>query len=426
MLRGLRLPRLRCTLPRDRRGTVAIMAALLGGALAGFVALGVDVGTWEADRSAMQGAADQAAMAASYAIASGTVAAQKEARGLAAAAGFVDGAGGVSVAVNIPPASGPNAGVARAIEVVISRPQQVLLGGLVDRAPPVARARAVAVPGPVPTCIMALSATGYGLFDAGLGTVATNCNIYVNSASSGFNCDVALVGVVAVVGYDVFLGQPPCGGLGITDIAATHRLRANAAPAADPYAARVIPAAGPCMTQPSPLQLALPALTLGPGTYCQDIVTAANVTLSPGVYVFNHASLVLLGVANTLTGSGVTLVFTSNTGLNYGTLTAAGIFSLNLSPMTTGPTAGIAIWLDPNAPPPPIGGYSLTFATLLSVLNITGAIYAPAGSFNLVGVAAMPCTQIIASQIHLVGATVLRHNCTGVGTADVIAYKLLE
>ena len=134
----------------------------------------------------------------------------------------------------------------------------------------------------------------------------------------------------------------------------------------------------------------------------------------------------LFGAANTLTGSGVTLVFTSNTGLNYGTLTAAGIFSLNLSPMTTGPTAGIAIWLDPNAPSPPIGGYSLTFATPLSVLNITGAIYAPAGSFNLVGVAAMPCTQIIASQIHLVGATVLRHNCTGVGTADVIAYKLLE
>lgn len=402
------------------------MTAILGGALAGFVALATDVGTWEADRSAMQGAADQAAMAASYAISSGTAAAQKEARGLAAASGFVDGVAGVAVAVNIPPQSGPYAGVARAIEVVISRPQQLLLGAMVTGTKPMATARAVAVPGPVDTCIMALAPTGVpGITGIGLGTVAANCNIYVNSTASPGSCDVSLTGVVALIGYDVFLGQPPCFGLGITSVAAAHRLRVNAAPAADPYAARTIPVAtSPCMTVPVVVQIPLlptPPLTLSPGTYCHDIVALGSVVLNPGVYVFDNASLLLPALA-TLTGNGVTLVFTSSTGSAYGTLVAAGLVTLNLTAMATGPTAGIAIWLDPG------GMRWLTLATALTVLNITGAIYAPAPAsvVDVLGITSMPCTQIIAGQIILAGVTTMRHNCAGVGTADVIAYRLLE
>ncbi|MGI4978618.1 MAG: pilus assembly protein TadG-related protein [Janthinobacterium lividum] len=421
-MRGLRLSRLCCVPRGDRRGTVAIMTAILGGALAGFVALATDVGTWEADRSAMQGAADQAAMAASYAIASGTPAAQKEARGLAAASGFLDGVAGVSVAVNIPPQSGADAGVARAIEVVISRPQQLLLCAMVTGAPPMATARAVAVPGPVNTCIMALAPFSPGITGIGLGTVAANCNIYVNSTVSPGNCDVSLTGAVALVGYDVFLGQPPCTGVGITSVAAAHRLRINAAPAADPYAARTIPApTAPCMPAPTLLQFLQPVLTLNPGTYCGDIVAKGNVVLNPGVYVFDNASLLLL-VPATLTGSGVSLVFTSSTGSGYGTLVAAVPVTLNLTAMTTGPTAGIAIWLDP------AGRQSLVLATALTVLNITGAIYAPAYSsiVNVLGITSMPCTQVIAGQIIFAGVTTVRHNCAGLGTADVIAYKLLE
>ncbi len=404
----------------DRRASVAIVTAIVGGTLAAFVALGVDVSVWQSNRSAMQGAADQAAMAASYAIASGTAAAEREARGLAAAYGYQDGVSGVSVAVNIPPRSGAYAGTARAIEVAISQPQQVFLAGMILDAPPNATARAVAVPGPVSTCIMALSPTGYGIADAGLGTVATNCNIYVNSAASGLGCDVSLVGVVAVVGYDVFLGQPPCGGLGLTTVSATHRLRANAAPAADPYAARVIPAATrPCMPQPSPLQLLSPVLTLNPGTYCSTIAALGNVVLNPGVYVFDGADLVL-GAAATLTGNNATLVFTSSSGGYYGTLTAVGAVTLRLTPMTTGPTAGMALWLDPN------GARPLTFLTALSTLSVTGAIYAPASTVDVIGVSATTCTQLVAWRIIFAGATSFRHGCSGYGTADVIAYKLQE
>ncbi len=426
---------------RDRRGSVAITTAILGGALAGFVALAVDVGSWEANRSAMQGAADQAAMAASYAITSAliagqptaaqTAAAQKEARGLAAAHGYVDGAAGVGVAVNIPPRSGSHAASARAIEVVITQPQQVFLGGMIMGGTPMATARAVAVPGPATTCIMALSPAGVGITDAGLGTVATNCNIYVNSAASLAGCDVALAGVVALVGYDVFLGQPPCAGLGLTAVAATDRLRANAAPAADPYAARVIPApTRPCMPVQTPLQLLLspPTITLNPGTYCQSLVFPAlkQVVLNPGLYVFDNADLAFAGLG-TLTGNGVSLVFTSSDGTRYGTLlAAAAAATISLTPMTTGPTAGIALWLDPNAPAmPPTPALALT--TVASVLNINGAIYAPGGEVDVLGIASTAqCTQIIASSIRFTGIGSFRHNCAGTGVADVTAYRLLE
>ena len=411
----------------DRRGSVAILTALLGGILAGFVAFAVDVGTWQANRTSMQGAADQAAMAASYAIATGTAAAQKEARGLAAISGFVDGTSGVSVAVNIPPHAGRYTATARAIEVVISQPQQVFLGGMISGTPTVASARAVAVPGPVNTCLMALEPSGYGITDIGLGTVATNCNIYVNSALSGLGCDVALVGALAVTGFDVFLGQPPCGGLGVTSISATDRLRANAAPAADPYAARVIPAATrPCLAGPTALQLLQPVITLSPGVYCSSITflpTTLKVVLNPGVYVFDEASLTL-GLGTTLSGSGVSLVFTSSTGASYGTLVAAGLVTMHLSPMTSGPTAGIALWLDADGNANGLQAFNVT--AVLSVLDITGAIYAPAARVNVLGVAGAPCTQIIAYEISFGGATRFQHNCTGTGTADVIAYKLLE
>ena len=429
-----------CGLPaRDARGTVAIMTAILGGTLAGFVALAVDVGTWEASRGAMQGAADQAAMAASYAIVSATMAGQstaaqttaarKEARGLAAAQGFVDGVGGVAVAVNIPPGSGPHAAVSRAVEVVITQPQQVLLGGMILGTTPTASARAVAVPGPVSTCLMALAPAGYGITDAGLGTVAVDCDIYVNAAVSPLGCDVALAGLVALSGHDVVLGQPPCPGIGGPSVTATDRLRANAAPSPDPYAARVIPApASPCMPQPSALQLVQPVITLNAGTYCHSIVIPlpSTLVLNPGVYVFADADLRFLA-AGTLKGSGVSLVFTSTTGTYYGTLASALALSVTLTPMTAGPTAGIAIWLDPNGALQPIP-QTLGLVGVASVLAINGAIYAPAAEVDLVGIAATAqCTQIVAYRIAFLGAGSVRHvGCAAYGVVDVTAYRLLE
>jgi Putative Flp pilus-assembly TadE/G-like len=132
------------SLGRDRGGAVAVMFALSSTVLIGFVGLGAAVALWYIDKRAAQGAADTAAYSALIAYHAGdTVDFVATARAVAAQYGFVDTAGGVSVAVNQPPQSGPHSSDPTAIEVVISAPEIPLFSKMFLSAPGVA-ARAVA------------------------------------------------------------------------------------------------------------------------------------------------------------------------------------------------------------------------------------------------------------------------------------------
>ena len=125
----------------DTRGGVAAMTALLAVGLIGVSALAVDVGVWEVNKSGLQGAADQAVLAASLAASSGNIVMTNEAKGIAAAHGFVNGTDDVTVTLNKPPATGAYAGVATAIEVVITQQQKSFLSGVVNNfSAPVASA----------------------------------------------------------------------------------------------------------------------------------------------------------------------------------------------------------------------------------------------------------------------------------------------
>ena len=89
-------------------------------------------------------------------------------------------------------------------------------------------------------------------------------------------------------------------------------------------------------------------VTLDPGVYCGGIGlnANANVTLNPGVYFIDQGSLSVNGSA-TLTGTGVTLVFTSS-GNNYASATINGGATVNLTAPATGSTAGIVLFGDRN------------------------------------------------------------------------------
>jgi Flp pilus assembly protein TadG len=392
----------------DTRGSVAIISAIVMLVLCGMAALAVDVGYWQADKSAMQGAADQAALAAAIALPYGTAAAQAEGQSVAAISGFKNGVASVNVVVNTPPTTGANAGNVKAVEVLISRTETQFFSQLFLATAPVASARAVVAPGPANTCIMALTPTGTGLLNVGASLInAINCNIYVNSASA---CDVALVGATFIYGYDVFLGTPPCG-IAIGGIGATDKLKIGDPPAVDPYASRTIPTPSlPCKSVFTLLQL---TIALTPGTYCGIFaITPLTVNLSPGVYVFT-GDISGLG-ALSINGTDVSIVLTSANGSSYAGMSAVGILNLSLTPVTSGQTAGIALWIDANGKKPfsVIGG---------SILNITGAFYAPAStvSFTGLGSGSSQCTQLIAYVITFIGASTYQHNCTGLGTADV-------
>jgi hypothetical protein len=75
----------------------------------------------------------------------------------------------------------------------------------------------------------------------------------------------------------------------------------------------------------------------------------ANVTLNPGIYYIDGGSLTLNGGA-VVRGTGVTLVFTKKSGSSWPTATINGGATLNLTPPTTGPTAGIVMFGDRNMP----------------------------------------------------------------------------
>jgi Flp pilus assembly protein TadG len=302
----------------DRRGSFAIITAMLGVVLIGTAALAIDVGNWQVNKSAMQGAADQAALAAGFAMPNGTAPVQNEAKGVAAANGFTHGQDGVTVTVATPPSSGSHAGAAGAIQVTIAQPQQRFLSSVVLNTAPTISATAVSASPPANTCLVALAPSGNGITGSGSGDIkADNCNIYVNSNTNP--CDVALSGTWSISGYDVFQGSQKGGqaclygsGSGLT---ATHNQTFNAKPAVDPYASSKIPAPpfGPCLADTS-----LTTGSLSPGTYCGGLSFSGTRTIdfTPGVYVFDQGGITTSGTI-TLTGKegGVTLVFTSSTGL---------------------------------------------------------------------------------------------------------------
>jgi hypothetical protein len=158
-------------------------------------------------------------------------------------------------------------------------------------------------------------------------------------------------------------------------------------------------------------------VTINPGVYCGGISlnAGANVTLNPGIYYLDQGSLSVNGGA-TLTGIGVTLVFTSSSGHNYAGATINGGAHINLVAPTTGPTAGIVIFGDRNMTAGTTfklnGGSSEVFG---------GAIYVPRGNVTFSGGAASTngCLQLIADTITFVGNANFAINCVGSGTKAI-------
>jgi len=153
--------------------------------------------------------------------------------------------------------------------------------------------------------------------------------------------------------------------------------------------------------------------------YCGGIKVnaGANVALNPGIYYLDGGSLTVDGGA-TLTGNGVTLVFTSRSGKDksYASATINGGATVNLTAPTSGPTAGIVMFGDrlmtADTPFKLNGGSSEVFQ---------GAIYLPAGDVTFAGGAAVNngCLQLVANKITFVGNSNFAVSCDGAGTKPI-------
>ncbi len=113
---------------------------------------------------------------------------------------------------------------------------------------------------------------------------------------------------------------------------------------------------------------------------------------------------------------GVTIVLTGASSSSIGSVQESGTSTINITAPTTGPTAGMAIYQDRNAPS--TAGSSFSGSTTQS---ITGAMYFPSasvsysGSTGTSGTGASQCTQLIGYTLTFSGSTTFNANCSGVG-----------
>lgn len=145
------------------------------------------------------------------------------------------------------------------------------------------------------------------------------------------------------------------------------------------------------------------AKTLSPGTYCNETFSG-DITLQPGVYVLRGGEIKLNGNGR-LVGSGVTIFLMEDAELSI-----QANQTIQLSPPTTGPYAGITIYQERS------NHTTLTInGTADSV--VTGFVYAPGAHVFYAGNSATTatpgCLRMVGNTIELTGNSAMTSNCSG-------------
>ena len=270
------------------------------------------------------------------------------------------------------------------------------------------KARAVAVViGDGTACVLSLNKTASGAAIAQGSTTVnlSGCSLYDNSA----NASALTVGGSARLSA---LSVGVVGGIsGNTSITAVQGVNTGVQPLADPYAKLQVPAFSGCDDHNF---TAKTKVTINPGVYCggMKLNAGADVTLNPGIYYIDRGDLTVNGGA-TLSGTGVTIIFTSSTGANWPTASINGGAVINLTPPTDGPTAGVSIFADRSIPV----GTSFSFNGG-ATQYLGGVIYIPTGDVLFAGGAGSTssCTKLIADTIQFTGSSNFAIDCKGYGT----------
>src|ERR1700736_1473665 len=272
----------RSQMTRTRQsGQTTLLVAMILTVLLACVSIASDFGLFQNARRKMQNAADSAAMAGEQEINAGNAgAAVSAAKHDAALNGYTDGVSQITVTVNNPPLNGPHSGDSSAVEVIVSRVKPTMLLKFVNISTIKITARAVAIEGNAPYCIMALNPTATNAISLFGAALLQTCAIVDDSnASKAFGIfGVALwhassIGIVGGYDFDLlpFVSPKPVTGI---------------APVKDPLAHLQAPSIGSCdHTNYSlgPIGIG----TLSHGVYCGGITITgvALLHLQPGTYV---------------------------------------------------------------------------------------------------------------------------------------------
>jgi hypothetical protein len=343
---------------RTRQSGQALVAATFGlVVLLGATGLAVDMGYLRYQKRLQQSAADSAALAGAaeinFNVGNVTTAGQQD----SALNGFTDGVNNVTVTVNLGPTSGPNAGNANYVEVLVSAVQPTFFMKIFGLNSTTVTARAVAVfngNGPK-NCVYSLG--NGGSIDNDQTLNVPSCGLISNNDL--FNSGNITAASVGAVGSADTRNVRPAPVRGIV-------------PSADPLSYLQAPAAGGCPGMGGTVtgRRSLGAVTLGPGTYCGGISVSGgrDVTLSPGAYVITGGGINFNG-SGTVSGTGVTF-YLSGTG---GAVTLNENQTFDLVAPTTGADAGILFFQDS-------GNTSAAIIDAAGGSTLQGAFYFPGAS----------------------------------------------
>ncbi len=393
-------------LVKSERGGIAAISALSLPIILSAAVLGTEGGAWALQHQTMQGAADTAALSGIVAKSTGA-ALTTQSRAVAAAQGFVHGLNNVSVAVNTPPSKGAYKGRSGAVEIIITQPHEPVLAKFFPAVTINISARAVAIQNPGGACMLALNgaASGAVSVQGSAQVLLKGCDAVANSSST--TAISASGSSLLSVNKAIAVGAIPTS----NNLQVTNGIYSAAPLTVDPYATQnFAPQPNGCAQNYNGGNA-----TLQPGVYCNGIslTAGANVTLSPGTYYLDASDLKVAGNA-TLSGTGVTIVFTSSKGKTYGSASIASNAIINLTAPTSGPTAGIVLFGDRNMPQGTV--FKLTGG---GAQNWTGAIYLPRANLTFAGGATggNGCTQIVADTVTFTGNSNLSLSCAGTGTS---------
>jgi Flp pilus assembly protein TadG len=367
----------------DERGASIVVIGLMLPALIGAMGLAAEISYWQLHHRAMQNAADAAAIAAAT---NGGSTYAAEAMAVTAQYGFTNSSGNVSVMVTNPstaPGCMANCYVVTITDQVSLFLSQVVgyTGSTSAKGKRVTTISATAVATAKPAysyCIVALASSGAVGID-GNGVPDSNlngCNVMSNTSATCSGHDL-----------NAHFGDAhgTSSGCGTTQ-------DSNMPTATDPYAslASDIPANTCNGTYPqepsSKSDPTLPASNQWSGSYaaasvtvvCGDQQLTGNTTLNNTVLVIENGQLDTNGY--TLTGTGLTVVFTGTNGGSYQHIPTGG-GTLNITAPTDGTWSGVAIYQDPNL----TTDINVSAAGNTPTWDISGLVYLPHSSVTLSG-----------------------------------------
>ncbi len=389
----------------DQAGSFVVITALSMPVLIGMVGLGTEASMWFYKHRTMQSAADSGAVSAAtaYYAEGNAYKLPVHANGATASYGLINGSNGVTVTVNQPPVSGTQIKTPGAVEVIVKQPQVRLFSALWNSQSVPISARAVAVANGGQGCVLSLDSKARGA-----ATVQGTAQVVLNGCSLYDDSSDASALIVGGSGKLSALSIGVVGGVSDTSgITTTQGIATGIAPVKDPYASVSAPPLSGCDQHNFS---AKSTTTIDPGVYCggMSFNAGANVTLNPGIYYIDQGSLSVNGGA-TVTGDGVTLVFTSSNGKNWASATINGGATVNLTPPTSGPTAGIVAFGDRNM----TAGTAFKFEGGATQV-FSGAVYLPKAAVTFAGGAntTTGCTQLIGDTVTFTGNSNLAVNCS--------------